>query len=282
MSLTLLQQLNVVAPELIAEITVCKADYERKTQSVIFEPAITGTPLDDNPVFVIDSAIHTGTSMLTLIAELRGAGAKRIISYGLVLKGGSLFVPTYFGVVTDDKDRTYFELDEIPNNRLHDDKTMSGCIRVLGETDANTQIHVGPPFEGMCVADLLYDKETRSSKVYGYEEADGLTGFISFRRNGSVLFIDGLGVIPSRRGQGISTALCRWAETWGRAARCIAVELWAFEEAIDVYDYYGFKMVSDEWRTLGLNRRFKLMRKPLLYNIKITEEGNEEYRGQYE
>ena len=157
---------------------------------------------------------------------------------------------------------------------------MSGIFRILIEKDANTKIDVGHPFEGMCVGDLLYDKETRSSKVFGYEEAGELTGFVSFRKNGAVLFIDAIGVIPARRGFGIASALFRWAETWGRSAGCSAVELWGYEDTLGVYTYNGYTPVTDQWRTLGLSQRFKLMRKPLLYNIKVTQDGNEEYRGQ--
>jgi GNAT superfamily N-acetyltransferase len=259
---------------------ISKADYERETHSVAFEPSIDEIDLSDKVVLVIDSAIHTGSSMQSLIRALQNAGVERVLSYSLVLKGGSLLIPTYFGVVIDDKDRTYFELDGIPNNRLHDTKMMDGVLRALTDNDANITIEVGAPFEGLCVGDLLYDKETRSSKVYGYEENGELTGFISFRKNGNILFIDSLGVIESRRKFGISSALCRWAETWGRSAKCTAVDLWGYEKVLEIYDYYGYKPVTNEWRTLGLNHRFKLMRKPLLYNIKVTQDGNDEYRGQ--
>jgi len=280
MHLTVLEQLKLIAPDLVEKIQVSKADYEREGRSIVFEPSTSGLDFSNEAVLLIDSAIHTGSSMQALIASLKSAGAKRILSYGLVLKEGSLLIPTYFGVIIDDKDRTYFELDCIPNNRLHDTKTMDGVLRALTETDANTTIDVGSPFEGLCVGDLLYDKETRSSKIFGYEEGGKLTGFISFRKNGNSLFIDALGVVASRRKFGISSALCRWAETWGRSVECLAVELWGYEQALEVYDYFGYKPVNDEWRTLGLNHRFKLMRKPLLYNIKVTQEGNEEYRGQ--
>lgn len=212
--------------------------------------------------------------MQRLIDALKEAGAKRFISYGLVLKNGSRFVPTYFGTVIDDKDRAYFELDEIPNNRLHDKKPMIGILRSLSDQDAEITIgDVGAPFEEICVGDLLYDKETRSSQVYGYEEKGKIIAFISFRKHGQNLFIDAVGTVVTERERGIASAMLRWAETWARSMRCTGVELWAYEGAIDVYTQYSYEFVDGQWHTLGAGHRFKLMRKKLLYNIKVTPEG---------
>ena len=272
MAKTILRQLP---PAYANRVELGSAHYERADDSISFLTPLNGMKFGDEPVLVIDSAIHSGRSMQRLIVALKDAGTKRFLSYGLVLKNGSKLVPTYFGVVIDDKDRVFFELVEIPNNRLHDKKPMLGVLRSLSDRDADIKIgNVGAPFEEICVGDLLYDKETRSSQVYGYEENGNLIGFISFRKQGQNLFIDAIGTVVSERKKGIASAMMRWAETWGRSMKCTGVELWAYEGAIDdVYVKYSYEFVDGQWRTLGAGHRFKLMRKKLLYNIKVTPEG---------
>lgn len=280
MHVPVLRHIETISPELVSTIQVSKADYLRESDSITFEPSIEGETFGNKPVLIIDSAIHSGRSMLLLSRNLIEAGANKIISYSLVIKNNSLFVPTYFGVVIDEKDRTYFDLDQIPNNRLHDKKALVGTLRVLTEDDADKVIEVGDPFKGLCVGDLLYDKETRSSHIFGYEQDSKLIAFLSFRKAGMNVFIDAIGVEESHRGEGIASAMLRWAETWGRSVRCTGVQLWAYEKAISMYQLFGYKPVTDEWRTLGLGHRYKLMEKPLLYSIKITGEGDDQFRGQ--
>ena len=282
MHLSVLRALAEIDPNLVQDIEISKADYLRENGSISFDPSIEGIQFGDKPVFLIDSALHSGRSMIKLIQRLRVAGVKKFVTYGLVVKSGSLMVPTYFGVVIDDRDRTYFDLDQIPNNRLHDKKPLVGVLRALNDSDANTKIDVGEPFEGLCVGDLLYDKETRSSKIYGYEEDGSLIGFVSFRKAGQSVFIDAIGTVTAAQKGGIASAMLRWAETWGRSAQCTGVQLWGYERVLDIYPYFGYTPVNDEWRTLGLGRRYKLMHKPLLYNVKVTEGGDEAYHGQGE
>jgi hypothetical protein len=270
MAEAILQQL----PYSLAEkVGLGYAQYMRADDSISMR-----TPLDDvefgaAPVLVIDSAVHSGRSMTRLIEALRAAGAERTMSYGLVLKSGSMIIPTFFGVVTDEKDRTYFELENLPNNRLHDKKTLTGTLRELTSVDADLPIgEVGPPFEAVSVGDLLYDKETRASKIFGYQEADKLIGFISFRKNGNVLFIDAVGTVLGQRDKGIMSVMMRWAETFARSKRCAAIELWGYEGAVDRYLHFGYVFTDDKWRNLGHGQRYKVMRKTILYNIQIVND----------
>ena len=275
MAKTILRHLDA---DLASKVQLGSAHYERETESITFLTSNDGVTFGNEPVFVIDSAIHSGRSMTRLVESLRRAGAVNFVSYGLVLKSGSKLIPTFFGVVIDDKDRAYFDLEAIPNNRLHDKKILVGVLRLLSQADADAPIgDVGPPFETISVGDLLYDQETRSSQVYGYEENGQIIGFVSFRKTGTALFIDSIGTIKTERNKGIASAMLRWAETWGRSNRCSYIELWGFEDAIPVYTKYGYELVDNEWRTLGAGHRFKLMHKPLLYHIKVRPEG-EEYR----
>lgn len=264
--------------EIIRNIILGTTKYDREKEAIEF---LDFDEVDDlnKPVLVIDSAVHSGKSMLSLVNTLKAKGFKNILTYGLVLKSESSIVPSYFGVIIDEKDRTYFQLDEIPNNRLYTKNPPVGVLREITERDVDRQIDaVGAPFEDLTVGDLLYAKATNSSRIYWCEHDDAILGFVSFRKIGQVVFIDAWATALAHRKKGVGGALLRWVETWARANRCAAIELWAFEDAIDVYEHYSYQYVDTEWKNLGEGQRYKIMRKPLLYNLHITANGMEEFR----
>ncbi len=244
------------------------------------------TPFDDvslegKSVLVLDAAVHSGKSMLRLVERTGQAGAKEIMTYTLALKRGSMIVPTYFGVVIDDKDRIYFDLDELPNNRLAR-PAPSGVLRAIMPGDLDREIaEVAAPFKGLKVGDLVYDRETHDAHVYVFEYGAELVGFVSFRKLGSILFIDSLygakRSAPNGQKMKIGSALLRWAETWGRSAKCNKIKLWAYEGAIKFYAQMKFKATENDWRNLGDGQRYRVMEREILYNIKIADERNLEY-----
>lgn len=269
---------NYLDAETVRKISLGTTRYNRESGAIEFLDWGNVDDLDQ-PVLVIDSAVHSGKSMLSLVEALKRRGLKNILTYGLVLKSGSSIVPNYFGVVIDEKDRTYFELDEIPNNRLYTKKPPIGVLREVTENDVDRKIAaVGAPFDELTVGDLLYEKATNSSRIYWCEHDEEVLGFVSFRRIGQIVFIDAWATATAYRSNGIGSALLRWVETWARANRCTAIELWAFESAIPVYVHHSYEFVDAEWRNLGEGQRYKIMRKPLLYNLHITADGVEEFR----
>lgn len=260
-------------PSVVAQIDIGVVQYDRDQDAIDF---LENADLKiSQTVFVIDSAVHSGRSMMRLVSALREVGAEKIITYGLILKSGSIIVPNYFGVVIDEKDRTYFELDEIPNNRLHDGKPPIGTLRQLGDADVDKSIgEVGAPFEQLTVGDLIYEKDTNSSKVYCCEEGDRILGFVSFRQLRSNVFIDAWATVKEHQGKGVGSAMLRWTETWARSNKCLGIELWAFESAIEVYTRFGYQFSDDKVRNLGDGQTYRVMRKQLMYNVSIKE--NEE------
>jgi GNAT superfamily N-acetyltransferase len=243
---------------------------DRRTNRVRFSNSIKGVSFRNAPVLLIDGAVHTGESMSRAMWHLWQAGAKNVLTYTLMLKRSSKMVPTYFGVLVDDKDRVYFQLNIIPNNRLCETPPF-GVLKEVSQTDIHKSIRkMAAPFENLSIGDMLYDKDTKDYHPYIYEYKGDIAGFVIFGKESQTLFIDAWGTVPKYQNRGIGGAMLRWAETWGRSNRCDAVKLWAYQRAIRTYQYLGYEFIGDERLTLKSNERFRLMGKKLLYNSKLT------------
>src|SRR5262249_29387167 len=156
---------------------------------------------------LIDSAIHSGDSMLRTAEELVKLGVSDIISYSLMIKRASSFIPNYFGVVVDDTDRMYFQLDNIPNNRLIADKKPFGYIRAVRESDIHLpSIKTKVESVNANFGDLVYAAK-RGAHVYIYVDEKGAAcGYISFTRNGKKIFIDAVVSDEKYSGKHVGTA----------------------------------------------------------------------------
>lgn len=270
-------------PQRRDQITLGIAHLDRESDEIRFskQTPFDAVSLDGQVVLILDAAVHSGRSMFKMVKFAQAAGAREITSYALVLKRGSMLIPTYFGVVIDDKDRIYFDLDVLPNNRLAT-PAPTGVLRAIIPQDLDRPIvDIPAPFVGLTIGDLIYDRETHGAHVYVFEYAGEIVGLVSFRKIGVTLFIDAwYGAKRIRDGQKlkIGGALFRWTETWARSARCERIELWAYEGANEVYDYLGFTPTESGWRYLGNGQRFRVMERKILYNIKVTDEPEIEYR----
>lgn len=265
------------------QIIVGIAHFDRQTDTIQFskETPFGESKLDGKRVLILDAAVHSGRSMLGMTQFVQNAGAQEIISYTLVLKRGSMLVPTFFSVVIDDKDRIYFDLDILPNNRLAK-PAPPGVLRAITTQDLDREIvDIPAPFIGLTVGDLVYDRDAHGSHVYIFEYAGEIVGFVSFRKIGATLFIGawyGAKRLLNGEKMKIGGALFRWTETWGRSARCERIELWAYKAAAAVYEHLGFTATETGWRTLGAGQEFRVMEKKILYNIKVTDEPDVAYR----
>ena len=268
----LLEAVRSIRPDLASQVSLLVARYDRVNDAIEYSGGSDDIEWPATPVLLLDSAIHSGRSMLRLYRSLRDLGATDFISFGLVLKSGSVMVPTYFGMVIEDKDRAYFQLDDLPNNRLGHPPPV-GLLREITDQDVDRLIEeVGPPFVGLTVGDMIYDIATKRSKVYIFEKDDKISGFINFRLNGATLFIDAWGTGTNYQGFKIGSATMRWAETWARSKKCEQIELWAFSTAIPIYEAHGYKAVEGEDRNLGGGQTYRVMRKKILYNVRPTSE----------
>src|SRR5262249_5211272 len=143
--------------------------YDRNSQEVRFDDPIDDVIFDDDPILLIDSAVHSGSTMLRISQHLWGIGVKNIVSYTLMLKRSSSMIPTYFGVLVAEKDRVYFQLEAMPNNRLCEQPPF-GVLREVMKDDIGRQFgEIGVPFEDITIGALLYDKQTKHYHPYIYE-----------------------------------------------------------------------------------------------------------------
>lgn len=261
---------DLLSEELQKKVSVTTVYVDRKTNRVRYANTIRDVRFGNGTVLLIDSAVHSGQSMSRVVWSLWKAGAKNVLSYTLMLKRSSKFIPTYFGVLVDDRDRVYFQLQEMPNNRLCE-RPPFGVLKEVEQSDYRKKIiKVGLPFEDLTIGDLLYDKNTRDYHPYIYELNGKIAGFINFGKNDNVLFIDAWATAKKFQGKGIGGALLRWAETWARSNNCDAIKLWAFKKAIKTYVYLGYEFIGDTRMNLGPEHKYRLMGKKILYNSRLS------------
>jgi hypothetical protein len=91
-----------------------EVDDEKKIQFVRDEPEA----LRGQSVLLLDGAIHSGGMMSNCAAEVLKYDPLEVSSYALVIKRGSAFIPTLWGMMMEETDRAFFLLKEIPNHRL--------------------------------------------------------------------------------------------------------------------------------------------------------------------
>jgi GNAT superfamily N-acetyltransferase len=260
---------DFLPPEIASTVELTTVYVDRKTQEVKFENSIADVKFDSSPVLLIDSAVHSGQSMSQVIWKLWGLGAQNVLTYTLMLKRSSKVIPTYFGILVDDTDRVYFQLDVMPNNRLCEQPPF-GILKEVSDEDLSKTIgDVGLPFEGITIGTMLYDKKTKNYYPYIYEYAGNIAGFVSFVKKQHSLFIDMWATVKTFRGQGIGGALLRWAETWARSNKCESIELWAFKDSIKIYQHYEYEIVPGQEMALSDTETFKLMRKKILYHMDL-------------
>jgi GNAT superfamily N-acetyltransferase len=251
-----------------------RVSFDRKAKTVIIRDDGQLPALGEQPILVIDAAIHSGASMRHVIDALYKNGAKNVLSYSLVVKKTSELIPNYFGMIIEEHDRVFFQLDKFPNNRLRN-KIPFGALRALREDDIHrtpNNLDVGvPSIDRMTFADLWYYVKTQNSHVYVYEIAGNIVAYLHFKYQPlGRLFIDLIAADKSVRGLGLGSLLMRWAETFARSSKCLAIELWAIEDRVSWYKSHGFEATGEEM-DLGGGEKYARMTRRILYNVKPIE-----------
>jgi len=205
--------------------------------------------------------------MRACVSEIHRSGGQHVVSYTLVLKRGSSFIPNYFGLILSDYDRAYFLLDSLPNTRV----CKRGSLRILSADDVHRHpqsIESGlESIDKMTWADLWYDSITKGTQVYLCEDAKRILGFVSFAlRDSNWLFIDAVAIDKKSQGNGLGGSLMRWSETYARAINCLGIELWAISDRVPFYENMGYKEAGPK---LDLGpEKYSLMKRKLLYNLR--------------
>lgn len=261
------------------ELAIERLVVDRKTGEVKNrESSSTFTSGKPENVLLIDGPVHSGASMQAVSDWLYQNGIRSIISYGLVVKRTSDYIPTFFGLMIEEHDRALFQLHQIPNNRLLKKPPSFGTLRAIRESDAKRERqHISNnvnSIQKISFADLWYGRQTRGDYVYVYEIAGAIAGFVHFyRKKESSILIDVIAVDNNFQKQDIASALMRWVENWARCYNLSEIELHAIENRIGMYERYGYEKVGDSKMDLGDNEVYYHMRKKILYNIDPDRNG---------
>lgn len=242
---------------------------------------------DENPksVLLVDGPIHSGASMQLVADWLASKGVESLLSYGLVVKRTSNFIPSFFGLMIEEHDRALFQLDRIPNNRLITKSFPFGTLRTISESDVRRTpqfLNTGvTSISKIGLADLWYEHKSRGDHVYVYDIAGKVVGFVHFyRKKSNSILVDVLAVDESVRGQDIGGALMRWVENWARCQNLTEIELHSIEGRIGMYERWGYCKVANNVMDLGDGEVYHHMAKRILYNIDPDQEAMKRERVQ--
>lgn len=232
-------------PELLSTVRILKIDINASDDSIQFDSnedapeAIRG-----NSVLLLDGAIHSGSMISRCADAVIAHKPASLSSYALVVKRQSMFIPTCWGVMTDETDRAHFLLDDgIPNNRLHAGTgrpTQPVHIRRLDRRHASY-----PPLVSGVKS---IDRVTWSDRLYGMETTEGLTtyllkvgelvvGFLTVQIASEYLTV--AEIVSSPLGYG--GILMRFADTLARQSECKKVRLNAIKDRIEKYTEWRFE-----------------------------------------
>jgi hypothetical protein len=253
-----------------------RVGYNRKEKEVrVRDDDRIPENLRDIPILIIDAAVHSGASMRHVADELTRRGANIILSYSLIVKKTSEFIPNYFGMLIDEHDRVFFQLPTYPNNRLRNQPPL-GCLRALREDDVNHQpntLNVGlASLDKMSFGDLWYSVKTQNSNVYVYEVAGKVVAYVHFKyQNSGKLFLDAICCDKSVQGDHLGSLLMRWVESFARSSKCSTMELWSIDNRVEWYKERGYEAIAGEHLDLGGGETYTKMRRRILYNVKPLE-----------
>jgi GNAT superfamily N-acetyltransferase len=226
-------------------------------------------------VLVLDSSVHSGSSMRAATEFAIANGAIGVLTYSLVVKRGAAFIPHLFGVVVGDHDRALFMLDSIPNNRLFNrNRRPIGLLRQLAEADcqrAPASLDCGvESIDKVTWGDLWYEHKVHGYQVYVIEDQGKLAAFVKLKVESShkMLFVDIIAVDKQYQGKKLAGALMRWAETLGRATKSQTIELWSIAKMIGMYQGLGFELTGESL-DLGGGEHYSKMRRRLLYHFDL-------------
>jgi hypoxanthine-guanine phosphoribosyltransferase len=256
-------------------VTVVQASFDRPTKQVGLDDA---DALVGKLVIVLDSAIHSGSTMLAVVREAYARGATAVVSYSLVVKRNTEFVPTYWGVTIGDFDRAYFLLEKIPNNRLRS-LAVGTYLRQLRKEDLAT---VGPVSSGVPAMDAVtwedrwWDMQcsARERITYLLYVGTEVGGYLTYSASSSTVTVDEVVVRDDlakknsgAEGLKLGGLMMRWVETMARQTRATEMNLWAIEDKVAMYEYFKYtKLTTVDPLPLD-GKLYYFMRKPIVYNV---------------
>jgi ribosomal-protein-alanine N-acetyltransferase len=251
-----------------ARIQIEPIYYNRTTKKVLLRDGSALPKVKSKkPALLLDGAVHSGSSMCAAANAMLASGVIEVVSYAFVVKRTSIFVPSFFGILIDEHDRPYFQLDRIPNNMLTDASPF-GVLRRIASSDVcavgaflNTGV---PSIDRTSIGDLWYADQTEGSIVFVYEQEKKIVAFISFRIADDVMYIELIATDKTCRGQGIGGVLMRWAGSYARSQRCTLMRLRSHKDRVSFYEKHGFEKTGESI-DIGDGETYVLMQRKIIY-----------------
>jgi len=260
-------------PELIPGVTVIGIEVD-SNGSPLFKPGDI-EQIAGKDIFIFDSAVHSGGTMLRTVQALRDHGAKDICSYALVLKQGSEFIPSLWGAMIDDYDRAYFQLAKTPNNRLtthSNEQHPFSCLRKLEQRDVEGSMIISgvASMDRTTWGDRHFNMQSSGGKkcTYLLETTRGIAGYLTIEISREAFHVDEIAVDKSAQGRGYGGVLLRFAETLTRRHGCRCIQLHAISSRADWYKKFGFQAVPG-FAPVRLDKleEYVLMEKRLVHHV---------------
>lgn len=216
--------------------------------------------------------------MYDCVSKVVAMGAERVCTYSLVIKKGTKFVPSMWGVTIEDVDRAFFLLDTIPNHRL-DAGSPHGTdprrpiyvhMRALaeGDTDKPPVISGLESIDRVTWSDRYFDMKVGHDKrcTYLLEHGPRIVGFVTLSHpDEETLSIDEVAVDKRERKKKYGPVLLRFADTMARSYNCRRVRLYAISDRVEWYKGFGYEQAGTEVLKLGMEG-YLPMQKAVVYN----------------
>jgi len=237
-----------VRPQLLP-ISISRKDQEI---DVLFHRGDPAAQIPGKSVLILDGAIHSGRTMIRCADEVTKYEPKDLLSYSLMMKASSCFVPTFWGAGIDETDRAFFLLDEIPNHRLDaenpEKKQRPVHIERLDERHRRV-----PP---VTVEVDSMNRQTWGDRIYQMKVSPGvhtyvlvrvgkILGYLTIRFSDDYMSIDELAVDKGQRKHGYGGVLLRFADTMARQANCRTVRLNAISDKVPYYEGANYHKISN-------------------------------------
>ena len=232
--------------------------------------------LPGQSVLVFDAAVHSGATMQKAVTALRAYSAEHICSYSLILKRGSRFIPSLWGVMVDDEDRAYFLLEQTPNNRLTTHLSENHPyvhLRLLAQEDVRLPaVTCGvASLDRVTWGDRWFDmaESEHFRRTYLLESKNGLAGYLTLHQDSEdCLVIDEVAVPQGLKRRGYGGVLLRFADTLARHGGCSRVRLNAIFEKVDWYAKFGYRVLPYRQPIPLEDERYVPMERRLLYHLR--------------
>lgn len=265
-------------PHLIEGVRLISIDVDNGRTEVSF-PNENAEELRGQSVLLLDGAIHSGGMMSACAVEVLKYAPVELASYTLVMKRGSSFIPTLWGLMIKETDRAFFLLDEIPNHRLdavgHNGPTQKKQPQVHLQRLNQQMLNAPLLTSGVASMDRMQWSDRHFQMVasgnqtctYVLQRGSDIVGFVTLHGLPcGGLMVDEIVTDPEQRSKGYGGILMRFADTLARQGKCRVVRLLAIRNKVEYYEKHEYRRVSDAEPIRLDDEEYLPMEKSILYH----------------